>query len=171
MPPKRVDDCRCANFSYGNGPTRFEKSCTISPARANGPGLNDFCSGAVYTVCGTHRCSSASPQSVSPRSYATSGAAAMTIKYAGMRRLSRQTHSFFGEPSRPRTSRVDRSLPFATTVCDGGAITRQVTVALSLGWSMLGIQCRARLGQLSAKYVQRPAESRLTIKPSTTVPP
>jgi hypothetical protein len=70
---------------------------------------------------------------VSPRSYTARGAAAITIRYTGIRRDSRQIHSFFAEPSYPRTSRVEISLPLATTVWDGGAITRHVTVALSLG--------------------------------------
>ena len=35
-------------------------------------------------------------------------------------------------------------------------VTKNSTVALSLGWSMPGNQCRARLGQLSAKTVRLP---------------
>jgi hypothetical protein len=43
------------------------------------------------------------------------------------------------------------SVPLATTRIALGARTVHSTVALSLGWSMLGIQRRARSGQLSPK--------------------
>ena len=66
------------------------------------------CSGAVYTDCGTQRCSSARPQAVSPRSNRSSGAAAMTMRYAGIGRDSRHSHSTRSAPRFVVQRRVSR---------------------------------------------------------------
>ena len=141
-----------------------------SRRRANGPGLND-----LLLWRGVHRLrdaslNSARPQSVSPRSYATSGAAAITMKYAGMRRASRQVHSFFGDPSWPRTSARRYEVcspPRLSRRRDRHATSPSPCRSVVDAWNPVARAVR----QLSPKYVHRPAESCRAIKPSTTVPP
>src|SRR5918911_3857861 len=126
----------------------------MSPARAKGPGSITRCSGAVYTDCAIQVTGPRdTPQPVIPSEYSVSGAAAITIKYTGIGWLSRHCVRTLPLGSGAR----ETSAPFATTVRPAGAVTVHVTVALSLGSSTLGIQCRARLGQLSPNPVQRPA--------------
>ena len=65
---------------------------------------------------------------------------------------------------------IETSVPFAITLRFAGAMTVQVTVALSDGWSTDGNQCRARFGQLSPNAVHRPALSVAMIRPSRGAP-
>src|SRR6476661_6579316 len=129
IPPNRVLDCRCASFSYGNGPTRSWNSVTIGPADWNAPGSQLVFSGSTYTDCRTHCVRSSLRQAVSPRSKRTSGPAAITISDGGIGRLSRHRVSVRPAPS----AFVPSSVPFATTVRSVGARTVHDTVALSLG--------------------------------------
>src|SRR5689334_5715474 len=98
MPPNRVDDCRCASFSYGNGATICEKNPTIAPACANACALAAS-SGVVYTICGTQRPTADSPHAVSPNGVIVSGATATTMRYTGMGACSR--YSVVVYPSAP----------------------------------------------------------------------
>src|SRR5258705_6588626 len=124
----------------------------MSPASAKLPGIVPLSSVATYTDCRTQRrvSPSANPHAVSPRSILVSGAAPITMRYGGIGRVSRQRHVVRARLPLP-VVRESTSAPFATTVRPAGAVTVHVTVALSLGWSTLGIQLRARLGQLSPK--------------------
>src|SRR2546427_13230282 len=90
MPPNRVDDSRCANFSYGNGPTNDPKQDTMSAALLNGPGRKSANSGSTYAHWWTQRPTSVRPHAVSPKSYSYSGAAAMTMRYTGIGSFMRQ---------------------------------------------------------------------------------
>src|SRR5580765_5509000 len=87
--------------------------------------------------------------------------------YAGIGRDSRHRVSVRGtEPGGPTIGVSSINSPFATTRRALGARTVHVTVALCDGWSMLGIQFRARLGQLSPNAVHRPALSVRIMSPS-----
>src|SRR4030095_6579503 len=89
------------------------------------------------------------------------------MRYAGIGRDSRHRVSVRGtEPARAGSGVSSTSSPFATTRRSLGARTVQVTVDLSEGWSILGIQLRARFGQLSPKAVHRPALSVRMMSPS-----
>src|SRR5215831_14832922 len=91
----------------------------------------------------------------------------MTMRYAAIGRDSRQRVSVRGpEPGDAGSGVSSINSPFATTRRSLGARTVHVTVALSDGWSMLGIQFRARLGQLSPNAVHRPALSVRMMSPS-----
>src|SRR6476620_4020388 len=129
IPPKRVLDWRCASFSYGNGPTRSWKSATMGPAYWNAPGSQLAFSGSTYTDCGTHCVRSLLRQAVSPRSWRTSGPAAITISEGGIGLPSRHLVSVRPAPS----DFVPSGTPFPTTVRPVGARTVHDTVALSLG--------------------------------------
>src|SRR5438477_10100469 len=61
-------------------------------------------------------------------------------------------------------------LPFATTRHDGGAVMLNMTRALSDGWSSVGIQNRARSGQLSANATRRRRALGPMINPSCGLP-
>src|SRR5689334_21301122 len=89
------------------------------------------------------------------------------MRYTGIGRDSRQRVNVRGtDPACAGSGVSSINSPFATTRRSLGARTVHVTVALSDGWSMLGIQLRARFGQLSPNAVHRPALSVRTISPS-----
>src|SRR6266568_2605899 len=142
----------------------------MSAALLNGPGRKSANRGSTYAHWWTQRPTSVRPHAVSPKSYSYSGAAAMTIRYTGIGSFIRQRAMVLGglEPS---TGASPRRAPFAMTLRRLGARTVQLTVALSLGWSTLGIQWRPRSGQLSAKAVHPHVVSLRMMRPSVTGPP